>query len=73
MSKSSSATTGKVTRCLVRSRLEVTLLEVIKCRAAIAWAPKQPITIEEVEVAPPKAGEVRVRVSRFFAYYGRLS
>ncbi|KAH7694445.1 zinc-binding dehydrogenase, partial [Aphelenchoides avenae] len=36
---------------------------VIKCRAAIAWAPKQPLTIEEVEVAPPKAGEVRVKIA----------
>lgn len=35
----------------------------IKCRAAVAWAPKQPLSIEEVEVAPPKAGEVRVKVS----------
>ncbi|SEI63324.1 S-(hydroxymethyl)glutathione dehydrogenase / alcohol dehydrogenase [Allopseudospirillum japonicum] len=36
--------------------------EVIKCRAAVAWGPKQPLKIEEVEVAPPKAGEVRVRI-----------
>jgi len=34
----------------------------IKCLAAIAWAPKQPLSIEEVEVAPPKKGEVRVKV-----------
>eukprot|EP00053_Salpingoeca_punica_P009779 m.88051 g.88051 ORF g.88051 m.88051 type:complete len:381 (-) comp15160_c0_seq1:1856-2998(-) len=36
--------------------------QVIKCRAAVAWEPKQPLVIEEVEVAPPKAGEVRVRI-----------
>lgn len=36
--------------------------EIIKCRAAIAWGPNQALTIEEVEVAPPKAGEVRVRI-----------
>ncbi|KAH7725010.1 Protein H24K24.3 a [Aphelenchoides avenae] len=34
----------------------------IRCRAAIAWAPKEPLTIEEIEVAPPKAGEVRIKV-----------
>jgi S-(hydroxymethyl)glutathione dehydrogenase/alcohol dehydrogenase len=28
----------------------------------VAWGPKQPIQIEEIIVAPPKAGEVRVRV-----------
>ena len=35
----------------------------IKCRAAVAWEPKKPLVIEEVDVAPPKAGEVRVKVS----------
>jgi len=34
----------------------------IKCLAAVAWEPKKPLTIEEVEVAPPKAGEVRIKV-----------
>ncbi|MCB2388263.1 S-(hydroxymethyl)glutathione dehydrogenase/class III alcohol dehydrogenase [Thalassolituus sp. TMPB967] len=32
------------------------------CRAAIAWGPGQPLSVEEVQVAPPKAGEVRVRI-----------
>eukprot|EP00123_Amoebidium_parasiticum_P001518 comp12630_c0_seq1/m.7675 comp12630_c0_seq1/g.7675 ORF comp12630_c0_seq1/g.7675 comp12630_c0_seq1/m.7675 type:complete len:381 (-) comp12630_c0_seq1:408-1550(-) len=36
--------------------------QVIKCKAAVAWAAGQPLTIEEVEVAPPKAGEVRIKV-----------
>ena len=31
----------------------------IKCKAAIAWGPGQPLSIEEVEVMPPQAGEVR--------------
>jgi len=35
---------------------------VIKSRAAIAWGPGQPLSIEEVDVMPPKAGEVRVRI-----------
>jgi len=36
--------------------------EVISCRAAVAWAPKQELSIETIEVAPPKAGEVRIKV-----------
>ncbi|WP_417531688.1 S-(hydroxymethyl)glutathione dehydrogenase/class III alcohol dehydrogenase [Marinobacter lipolyticus] len=34
----------------------------IKSKAAIAWGPGQPLSIEEVDVMPPKAGEVLVRV-----------
>eukprot|EP01134_Creolimax_fragrantissima_P000356 CFRG0356T1 len=34
----------------------------IKCKAAIAWAPNEPLKIEEIYVAAPKAGEVRVKV-----------
>ncbi|KEF30445.1 S-(hydroxymethyl)glutathione dehydrogenase [Marinobacter nitratireducens] len=36
--------------------------EIIKSKAAIAWGPGQPLSIEEVDVMPPKAGEVRVRI-----------
>ncbi|KFU93787.1 Alcohol dehydrogenase 1, partial [Chaetura pelagica] len=35
---------------------------VIRCRAAVAWAVGKPLSVEEVEVAPPKAGEVRVKI-----------
>ncbi len=35
---------------------------VIKCKAAVAWGPKQPLDVTEIEVAPPKAGEIRVKV-----------
>ena len=38
------------------------LVQSIKCKAAIAWGPGQPLSIEEVEVMPPQAGEVRVRI-----------
>lgn len=38
-------------------------LQPIICKAAVAWEPKKPVTIETVEVAPPKAGEVRIKVS----------
>ncbi|ATL94222.1 S-(hydroxymethyl)glutathione dehydrogenase/class III alcohol dehydrogenase [Aeromonas sp. CU5] len=34
----------------------------IKCKAAIAWGPGQPLSIEEIDVMPPQAGEVRVRI-----------
>ena len=36
--------------------------KVIKCQAAIAWKEKQPLSIEEIEVAPPKAHEVRIKI-----------
>uniref|UniRef100_A0A0A9Z321 S-(hydroxymethyl)glutathione dehydrogenase n=1 Tax=Lygus hesperus TaxID=30085 RepID=A0A0A9Z321_LYGHE len=39
-----------------------TVGQVIKCKAAVAWAAKQPLSIETVEVAPPQAGEVRVKI-----------
>ncbi|KAJ1991011.1 NAD/NADP dependent alcohol dehydrogenase [Coemansia spiralis] len=34
----------------------------IKCKAAVAWKPGEPLSIEEIEVAPPKAGEVRLKI-----------
>lgn len=36
--------------------------QTIKCKAAVAWAANQPLDVTEVEVAPPKAGEIRVKV-----------
>mmetsp|Transcript_5275 Transcript_5275/g.10808 ORF Transcript_5275/g.10808 Transcript_5275/m.10808 type:complete len:376 (+) Transcript_5275:88-1215(+) len=36
--------------------------EVLKCKAAVAWEAGGKFSIEEVEVSPPEAGEVRVRV-----------
>mgnify|MGYP001156706779 FL=1 len=38
------------------------MAEMIKSKAAIAWGPGQPLSIEEVDVMPPKAGEVLVKV-----------
>ena len=38
------------------------MAEMIKSKAAIAWGPGQPLSVEEVDVMPPKAGEVRVKV-----------
>ncbi|ERE87169.1 alcohol dehydrogenase class 4 mu/sigma chain [Cricetulus griseus] len=40
----------------------VQLQRVIKCKAAVLWGMNQPFSIEEIEVAPPKAKEVRVKV-----------
>lgn len=38
------------------------MTQVIKSRAAVAWGPGQPLSIEEVDVMPPQKGEVRVRI-----------
>ncbi|KAK7904628.1 hypothetical protein WMY93_017235 [Mugilogobius chulae] len=35
---------------------------VIKCKAAVAWAPNQPLAIEEISVAPPLVNEVRIKI-----------
>jgi S-(hydroxymethyl)glutathione dehydrogenase/alcohol dehydrogenase len=37
--------------------------KVIECRAAVAWEAKKPLTIETIQVAPPRAGEVRVKIT----------
>jgi S-(hydroxymethyl)glutathione dehydrogenase/alcohol dehydrogenase len=34
----------------------------IKSRAAIAWGPNEPLKIEEIDVMPPRKGEVLVRI-----------
>uniref|UniRef100_A0A3B4BI48 Uncharacterized protein n=1 Tax=Periophthalmus magnuspinnatus TaxID=409849 RepID=A0A3B4BI48_9GOBI len=39
-----------------------TVGKVITCRAAVAWEAGKPLVIEEIEVAPPKTGEVRIKV-----------
>ncbi|XP_036620429.1 alcohol dehydrogenase E chain-like [Trichosurus vulpecula] len=36
--------------------------KVIKCKAAVLWEVNKPFSIEEVEVAPPKAKEVRIKI-----------
>ncbi|XP_053410791.1 alcohol dehydrogenase 1C-like isoform X2 [Nycticebus coucang] len=36
--------------------------KVIKCKAAVLWETNKPFSIEEVEVAPPKAYEVRIKI-----------
>lgn len=34
----------------------------ITCRAAVAWEEGKPLSIETIEVAPPKKGEVRIKI-----------
>ncbi|WP_233749368.1 S-(hydroxymethyl)glutathione dehydrogenase/class III alcohol dehydrogenase [Ferrimonas balearica] len=40
----------------------MTTPQIIKSKAAVAWGPGQPLSIETVDVAPPKAGEVRIKI-----------
>ncbi|RXK35839.1 S-(hydroxymethyl)glutathione dehydrogenase [Tremella mesenterica] len=35
---------------------------IITCKAAVAWEAGKPLSIEDVEVAPPQAGEVRIKI-----------
>ena len=37
--------------------------KVIKCKAAVCYGTKQPLIIETVDVAPPKCGEVRIKIA----------
>ncbi|KAJ8385774.1 hypothetical protein AAFF_G00182180 [Aldrovandia affinis] len=39
-----------------------TVGKVIKCRAAVAWEPNKPLVMEEIEVAPPEANEIRIKI-----------
>ncbi|PWW78292.1 alcohol dehydrogenase [Tuber magnatum] len=34
----------------------------ITCKAAVAWEPGKPLSIEEIEVAPPRGHEVRIKI-----------
>ncbi|KAL5705272.1 hypothetical protein ACHQM5_023600 [Ranunculus cassubicifolius] len=36
--------------------------QIITCKATVAWEPNKPLVIEDVEVAPPQAGEVRIKI-----------
>lgn len=37
-------------------------MQMIKTRAAVAWGPGQPLSIEEIDLMPPQQGEVLVRI-----------
>uniref|UniRef100_F6HZS7 Alcohol dehydrogenase-like N-terminal domain-containing protein n=1 Tax=Vitis vinifera TaxID=29760 RepID=F6HZS7_VITVI len=36
--------------------------QVITCKAAVAWEANKPLVIEDVQVAPPQVGEVRIKI-----------
>lgn len=38
-------------------------MDYIKTRAAVAWAPNEPLKIEELDLMPPQEGEVMVRIT----------
>lgn len=39
-----------------------TVGKTITCKAAVAWEAGKPLTIEDVEVLPPRAHEVRIKI-----------
>ena len=45
-----------------QSHLFSTTAEPLVCKAAIAYAPNEPLKVENITVAAPKTGEVRVKV-----------
>lgn len=52
----------RTTAAMRRALMSTTAGQDIKCRAAVAWKAAAPLTIEEVTVAPPGPGEVRVQI-----------
>lgn len=36
--------------------------QTLTCRAAVAWGPGKPLSIEQIQVEPPRANEVRIKV-----------
>ncbi|KAF9678990.1 hypothetical protein SADUNF_Sadunf07G0093600 [Salix dunnii] len=45
-----------------QKKMSSTAGQVISCKAAVAWEAGKPLVIEEVEVAPPQAMEVRLKI-----------
>ncbi|KAI5820316.1 glutathione-dependent formaldehyde dehydrogenase [Pyronema omphalodes] len=37
--------------------------QIIKCKAAVAWEAGKPLSIEDIEVLPPRANEVRIQIA----------
>jgi S-(hydroxymethyl)glutathione dehydrogenase/alcohol dehydrogenase len=44
------------------AKIEEIPMQMIKTRAAVAWGPGQPLSIEEVDLMPPQKGEVLVKL-----------
>ncbi|MQM07752.1 hypothetical protein Taro_040598 [Colocasia esculenta] len=36
--------------------------QIITCKAAVCWGPEEPLKVEEIQVEPPRASELRVRM-----------
>uniref|UniRef100_A0A8D0Q5D3 Enoyl reductase (ER) domain-containing protein n=1 Tax=Sus scrofa TaxID=9823 RepID=A0A8D0Q5D3_PIG len=49
-----------ITKCVI---LLFLCQQTITCWAAIAWAKNVPLSVEKVQVEPPKAGEVRIKMT----------
>lgn len=39
-----------------------TVGKTINCKAAISWGANEKLSLEDIEVAPPQRGEVRVKI-----------
>ena len=55
----------KMSSAVIES-LKATNGQTITCKAAVAWEAKKPLDITDIQVAPPKAGEVRVKVIKIY-------
>merc|ERR1711976_739603 len=44
------------------NQLKATNGKSITCKAAVAWEPKTPLDVTDIQIAPPKTGEVRVKI-----------
>ena len=42
--------------------MSATIEKPIKCKAAVCWGAGEPLKVEDVEVAPPRGHEVRIRI-----------
>ena len=52
-----------LTPLIITSMTEAdTVGKVITCKAAVCWGAGEPLKIEDVEVAPPRAHEVRIKI-----------
>lgn len=40
----------------------MTVEQIIKCKAAVAWEAGKPLSLEDIEVLPPRANEVRIQI-----------
>jgi S-(hydroxymethyl)glutathione dehydrogenase / alcohol dehydrogenase len=48
--------------------MSTTAGKVINCKAAVCWGAGEPLKVEDIEVEPPRAHEVRIRI----LYTGKL-